>query len=366
MAKQVPFINREHELDLIEELIRKWDTWGIFCINAPGGVGKTRLLQEVYKRYTSSKQARLITTDIIDFDDRTFHIMQNVGRRIAQMLDESKFEPYLRSLLDRLKMQEAGVSTEQLAQASLAIDQAFADCFNKISEQQRIVLFMDTTDAIEGTAVRDYVAGIGEQVKNGVLLIAGRNARSIGEFMQAKLGEKVQIIDLKPLQEKASESYLQQKQKLLHISLEPELSQKLLFLAGGRPIMIDLAVDLLSQEIPLEWLAESSLEEIESLSEQQIQVRRQEFERRLVHHIADTRRLMDWLILVMSRVYPLVPEMIGKLLSISEDEATSLFQDAQNYVFVKQLPDGRISLHDEMRRMINAYVWPEVDPDGYR
>jgi len=37
-----------------------------------------------------------------------------------------------------------------------------------------------------------------------------------------------------------------------------------------------------------------------------------------------------------------------------------------NYVFVKQLPDGRISLHDEMRRMVNEYVWPQVDPDRER
>lgn len=366
MPEQVPFINRENELAQIEELIEKWDTWSVLCINAPGGVGKTRLLQEVYKRYTSSKQTRLIVTDIIDFNNPTFHIMQNVGREIAKMLDENRFEPYLRALLDRRKMQEIGVSPEQLAQASLAIDLAFVDCFNKIADQQRIVLFMDTTDAIEGMAVQDYVAGVGAQLKNGVLLIAGRNARSIGKAIQIELGEKIQIIDLEPLQEEASESYLQQKQKLLHISLEPELSQKLLFLAGGRPIMIDLAVDLLSREIPLEWLAESSLEEMKLLSKQQMQERQQEFERRLVHHIADTRRPMDWLILVMSRVYPLDPEMIGKLLSISKDEATSLFQDAQNYVFVKELPDGRISLHDEMRRMINDYVWPEVDPDGDR
>ena len=67
-----------------------------------------------------------------------------------------------------------------------------------------------------------------------------------------------------------------------------------------------------------------------------------------------------------SSLYPLNGEMIATLLSISDAEANGLFEDAQNYVFVKRLPDGRIALHDEMRRMVNEYVWPEVDPDGDR
>ena len=35
-------------------------------------------------------------------------------------------------------------------------------------------------------------------------------------------------------------------------------------------------------------------------------------------------------------------------------------------MFIKTLPDGSIKLHDEMRRMINLHVWPEVDPDNDR
>jgi len=34
--------------------------------------------------------------------------------------------------------------------------------------------------------------------------------------------------------------------------------------------------------------------------------------------------------------------------------------------FVKYYPDGRIYLHDEMRRMVRDYVWPDIDPDGGR
>ncbi len=73
MQKQVPFINREDELALIDKLIKEWGTFRILCIEAPGGIGKTRLLQEVRKRYMTSDDTSLLITDIIDFDDRRLH-----------------------------------------------------------------------------------------------------------------------------------------------------------------------------------------------------------------------------------------------------------------------------------------------------
>ena len=40
-----------------------------------------------------------------------------------------------------------------------------------------------------------------------------------------------------------------------------------------------------------------------------------------------------------------------------------LLKEIQPYVFIKNLPNDRITLHDEMRRLVNTYAWPEVDPD---
>ncbi|NJP04251.1 MAG: hypothetical protein HC837_00785 [Chloroflexaceae bacterium] len=100
MSQQVPFIGRDAELALIDQLVQEGDTRRAIFIDAPGGLGKTRLLQEVNQRYRAGLSAAptLIVADIIDFDDRTLHIAQNVGRTIAQMLDKRLFEPYLRGL----------------------------------------------------------------------------------------------------------------------------------------------------------------------------------------------------------------------------------------------------------------------------
>ncbi|MCP4524793.1 MAG: tetratricopeptide repeat protein [Aestuariibacter sp.] len=367
MTKQVPFIGREDELAQIDTLLREWNTHYVLCIHAPGGIGKTRLLQEVRQRYTdSSDKAPLYIADIIDFDDRTYHLSQNVGRKIAQMLGKKTFEPYLRGLRDYRKMEMAGISAERVTREGQAIDLTFVNCFNKVTTQQRIVLLLDTLDALEETDAWNYILGLGLQLRNVVILIAGRNARKLYKSLRPELGEIAQLINLPPLGATVSEAYLQQKQDLLHITLEPELVQKLLVLAGGRPILIDLVVEWRAREVPLDWLVEFKLDELASLSDEAMQKQQREFEYQLVQHIADTRYPIDWLTLMMSRVYPLDIEMIVELLKMSRDEAEKLFKQAQTCVFVKSLPDARISLHDEMRRMVNEHVWPDVDPDRDR
>ena len=368
MNTQIPFIDREEELARIDKMIVEWGKRYIICVNGHGGIGKTRLLQEVRRRYTTGDDAEslLLVPDIIDFDDRVNHISQNLGRKLAQMLDEKAFELYQRRLLDYRKMEMAGISSERLTQELEMIDQIFVGCFNEVAKKRRIVLLLDTVDAIVGKDVWNYLVRLGLYLSNTVLLIAGRNADKVWESLFSQLGSDVQCIDLPPLKEEASEEYLLKKQEMLRITLEKELAEKVLLLAQGRPILIDLAVEWRARHIPLEWLVESSLEELKTLSDDARKKRQEEFEYQLVRHIADTHRLIDWVILLMSRVYPLDMEMIRDLLRVPKDKADELFEQAQGYAFVKTLPDKRISLHDEMRRMVNDHVWPEVDRDGDR
>jgi hypothetical protein len=51
---------------------------------------------------------------------------------------------------------------------------------------------------------------------------------------------------------------------------------------------------------------------------------------------------------------------------LKDENAQKLFNEAINCVFVKLLPGDYITLHDEMRRLVNKYVWPEVDSDSER
>jgi tetratricopeptide (TPR) repeat protein len=196
-------------------------------------------------------------------------------------------------------------------------------------------------------------------------VLAGRNAGDIGDAIQrvADRNDVVRRLDLAPLEaEHEADEYLQNKQQLLHITIEPELRQNLLTLSGGKPILIDLAVEWRTRGISLNWMDK----DLDMLSADELAERRYQFERQMVIHIAQCRRQMDDLILLMSRIYPLDANMIAQLMDMPMPKAEVLFQEASSYVFVKSLPDDSISLHDEMRRMIHDYVWEEVDPDGER
>jgi hypothetical protein len=329
-------------------------------------MGWTPWLRSLQAKGQPEAKKGLLVTDIFDFDDHAFHIPQNLGRRIATALSEETFGPYMRGLLDLRKMEMAGVSLEVLDQQSERVNQTFVRNFNQVSSKSRVLLLLDTTDALARTDVWNYVSNLALQMENVLFLVAGRNTDVLWDDLKSEIGKDAQLVELPPLETEASEWYLQQKQELLHVTLDPKIAQKLLLLARGLPILIDLAVEWTAREIPLDWLVKKSLKQLKELSDEEIKKRRKEFEYQLVHHIADIRTQMDRLILVLSHVYPLNREMIVELLGLSEDEAGKLLEEARTYVFVKLLPDRRIALHDEMRRMVNDYVWPEADPDGDR
>lgn len=363
MTRGVPFINRKSELAHIGTLVKELGTRRVLCIQAPGGVGKTRLLREVKRKYARAAWI----TDIIDFDDLALRIPSNIEFTIAKHIGHQAFGDYLQSLQAYHRMQSERVTPGRLAEKRLEMHHSFIRGFNEFSTQRRVVLLLDTTDALAGTDAWNYVVNtLSQRLQNTLLIVAGRNAENLYHELQPAIGEDVQFIELPPLDPHSSKLYLEEKQRLLHVTVEPKLAEKLLLLAGGRPILIDLTAEWLAREVPLTWLIEGDISQIERFSDSERRQKENEFEAQLVRRIDQIRFPMDRLTLLMSRVYPLDAAMVAELLGMPERQAMDLFNEAQTYVFVKLLPDGRITLHDEMRRMVYEYVWPEVDPDGSR
>lgn len=369
MSKQVDFINREDELSLIESLINKWGTSLFLCIDGEGGIGKTRLLQEIPKKIVL-KSDSFVLTDIIDFDDKNYHLPDRIGQKIAKMLDESAFIQYLSELTDYYKMEKAGVSIKTLSEKIETINKVFIDCFNKISITKRIVLFFDTTEVILKTDFWNYLTMMGSQLKNCLLLISGRNSRKNGEYLRDKFGmNAVYFLDLLPLSPEAGEEYIIKKRAFIKDerlkSQLAELDEKLIFLSGGRPILIDLAVEWIARNIPLDWLTDKSIAELKSISHNEREKYQKDFERCLVVHIAEyIYKPINKLILLMSHFYPIDCDIITSLLyENKQSDAETLFNEAKSYAFIKVLPDGHIKLHDEMHRMIKEYVLDISDPE---
>ncbi len=365
MANVIPFIDREKELILVDQVIHARNVRYIIGVQADGGVGKTRLLQEIQHRYRNTaigRELNLCVTDILDFDDRANLIPQNVGRRIAQMLGVQFFKPYLRGLLNYQQYEKAGVHYARLQEVEKDNNEVFVKCINEATRQRRAIMLVDTTEKLQLNV--GYLFDWIQQSKNIVWILVGRDNSALLRWISSNQSDEIRFLELKDLSPESSAQYLEIKQQSLHITLAPDLADNLLLLAQGRPILIDLAVEWLARNIPLPWLKEYDATQLIHLS---VDEKQQEFECQLVLSIADMRRRMDRLILAMAYIhYPFSTELVSCLLHLSLMDAESLFKDAKTYVFVKQLSDGQITLHDEMRRMVEKYVWPEIDPDDER
>lgn len=365
--EKVAFIDRASEMRQIEGLIADWGVRHVLCIHGEGGIGKTRLLQEVRERWRR-ETARLVVTEVLTFDDRTLRIPENLRERLAGMLGKENFEPYRRRLMDYQKMMmKADLSMERLEQESQEVVKAFHDCLCKALRERRGVILLDTTDVLEvGVGAWDYIAsGLALQPCNVVFLIAGRNAQTLYEQLRPCLEDKVHLLSLLPLSEESSIEYLKARQDQLHCAIDPEIARKVIFLADGRPILIDLAVDWLSHQLPLPWLEKESLEDIKRLSSEDIEKRRKEFEYNLVRRVLELRTNTDRLLLALTHVYPVNAALAAELLQLDECEAATLLEDVQSYISVKRLPNGEITLHDKVRELLEA-VEAEVDPEGQR
>ena len=98
--KSVPFIGRDKELSDILNLIFKWDSLIFFALEAGGGIGKTRLLDELEIRINKSPNKYIddidsyIITPIIDFDDHRYIDKNYIWRDLATHLGESEFNEF--------------------------------------------------------------------------------------------------------------------------------------------------------------------------------------------------------------------------------------------------------------------------------
>lgn len=359
MPEPVAFIGRETEMALIRSLLEDPATQ-ICCIYAPGGIGKSRLLQEIYQLARAQLPATHLALPVIDFDDYALHLPENLRRRILQALDPAKFEPYFRRELDYRKMQRANFSLERLDEEASQVRQIFIDLVNQFMTNRRLVLCFDTTDKlIPDESVWADLKFLLTHLTNACVLLAGRNAEKFGAELQKTPGQFTTTIhELKPFSPASSREYLAKKQRLQHITLEPELAEKLIILAKGKPILLDLAVEWRAQGISLNWILKKSVENLNRLTPAQTEKYHLKFQSQLVHHIRDLHFPMDQLILIMAYVYPLNVEMLGSLLN--HQDLHQLFESAKKYAFVKNLPNNLLTLHDIMRDMVLRYVWPQI------
>jgi tetratricopeptide (TPR) repeat protein len=354
------FIGREEEVSSINNLIQHTNVRAAVFVRGSGGLGKTRLLQEIRRAYVEKEE--FFVTEIIDFDERSLHTFEGLEIRIGQELSIAPEIARELQKLRNIRLEYTITSTVQEQRQN--ITDTIKHRLNQLAENKRVLFFFDTLEKLEENNLKRLLALLSD-ITNGVFLFAGRpSAESprpkldISQLLEDYFADEIHMIDLKPLDQEKSKEYLYAKLRALH-NVRDERIQNLLPLVEGKPILIELTAQWLSIAEPPQWLLQESLSKADSQAKSQ-------FETNLVRHIAQLRTPMDRLLLVLSRIYPFDEEMTTELLGMSGEDAAKLIENARQYVFVKTLPGAKITLHDEMRTMVDKFIWPLNDMTGER
>jgi len=359
------FIGREKELGLVEDLLTgPWGSRQVLLVHGPGGVGKTRLLREIHRRreeYAQRLEKPLLFTRIIDFDDVSVRVPWSFGQHLVAELGQEQFREYLDAQEAYVQYQLLSVSSDLLREQDERSRREFIRGYNRVADQKRICLLFDTTEKVQDTELWRYLQEAIEEMKNTVLVIAGRELDEIESDLKGLLGqEAVHFRPLCPFDKSETLGYF------LHtdvgVEIEPEMREKLYLLSGGHPIFIALAVEWLRRDMPIDHITTRPLAELQALDEEGLALARKEFETILVNKILDLTPI-DQAVLRMAHVYLRFDDKILQyLLELSDEETVFLSHELHNFPFIRPKPPNIYTLHDEMRRLVNEHTWPKIDP----
>ena len=362
MDRQPLFIGREKELGEIQSIIEDSRLTQAIFLDGEGGIGKTALLNQVWENCSPLSTDQYWISEVIDFDEREMLIPDNVRRKIVGLLGNKQFEEFMKEWKHLREMERNKRPEGELRAKKGIVRNIFSKNLNEIAQNRRLIFFFDTTDSLPGTEVWDRLKRLILATNNSVFILAGRDSFQLMDTLRADMKENVRRKLLPKMADEDCQEYFRLKTERKRVSISPETEEKIIKLSKGRPILMDLAIEWLSRDISLDWLENASLKQLE----EKFDKTSTEFEGKLVRHISKLRSPTDKLILLLARVYPLDDEGVKKFLNLPEVTIGKLYKYVKSLVFVKNLPGGAISLHDEMRRMVNEFVWPSIDPYGTR
>ena len=367
MTEMMPdfFIGREEQLALLGDLLgAPLGSRRVLLVHGPGGIGKTKLLQEIYKRqeeYVRLLGGPLLFTKTIDFDDISLRLILNVAQRIVEELGKEWFGDYLSARDTYIRFQFLKADPETLRAQLQRADRLFLECYNQLAQQKRILLLCDTMEVVQGTDVWRYLLGMADRLNNTVLILAGRKLDEVWSDLESRWGKDVVYFEeLSPFVEEEAADYFARTD--VGAGLDLEMRAKLYLLTAGHPILIALAIEWLRRDMPLDDITSRPLSELQTLDEQKLKQTREEFEVILVNKILELT-IVDQAILRMAHVYLRFDDgILQYLLNLSETETRKMSTELRDFPFVKPRPREAYTLHDEMRRLVTKHCWPRVDP----
>jgi len=364
MAKFDFFVGRQEELALIDAWAEKRGAAHLIAVHGDGGVGKTWLLLEILRHYGRRDDFAVVYFDVAE---HPFSIQYEV-MFLVQCLGQERF-PRLLAGMQELTQSYYALPVLDIQAKEREILQIAVEEVNQQLKTRRLIYLLDTWEVLEygsgesllGPGGREYA----RQFSNALFVVAGRNVReTVPDLVQDFGSDRVTCVALHNFDRVESTGFFDAADREELIS--PEMREKLYFLTGGRPVLLSLAVEWLSRDVPLPEIAERSLGDLEALPEAQLRDLRERFEFELVDRVRRLKDPLDRAVLYMAHVSRRTDaRILSVLLDIPVPDVQVLMGQLTDLSFVKHNPTtGNCMLHDEMKNLVNRHAWPYVDPTG--
>jgi tetratricopeptide (TPR) repeat protein len=265
------------ELQRITDCLYTRGEKNVFYIVAAGGVGKTRILQEIDKRVTAAGEG-FYSSGIIDLYHTDTHSTSEVERAIVHALDPlgNEFKKYRnqRRLYELARDRGSDPSTLEKQRALLSA--LFVEEFRQMAlDAKKLVLLFDTLELLQfessvveeqaglrmvDTLLRSWILDKLPKLGNVLIVFAGRpKEHSAGETvdhqqrlerdMHRAFGDQMQIIHLDALTLAETGQLIKDLSKDEEIIPEPILPI-IHKLTGGSPILVHLLFDVIRMVAP--------------------------------------------------------------------------------------------------------------------
>ena len=371
MSEQDIFIGREKELQMIDDMI--FDPTGanhFWPIFGAGGVGKTWLLREIYRRYQQDPKVIVIR---IDYAEVRTQSLPSLARYLLQQFSdyapEKQTEKFYRQLSDWERLSGLQISRDIIDEQEDKVYLYWLDMIKEISLNKRIVLLSDTCEAIslpEDQANR--INRLMSNLHNTVAVVAARLTENVKKsfVMYPTIYSRWCVHEIYELHPFSDHETVQYFEAALEGEMPPDLRDKIFLLTGGNPVLIAIAGEWLKRHIELPKDVDLPLADLQALDEPTLSKRRQRFEFALVEKLRTLRKPIDWATLYLAylnRRYE--PKILQLALDLDEAELKEVTEGLKSLVFVRKSMSAEGGLlHDEALRLIRQHAWPVADPDG--
>ncbi|MBO9384520.1 MAG: AAA family ATPase [Roseiflexus sp.] len=375
-------IGRRAILDQIDTALSDASGPSIIALYGPGGIGKTRILNDTLRR---SRGGVFLAQQAVDLYDMRYHSSLALASAIYASLgvaDGSPFRTFEEKREQQYRAQTSG-DVRQIAVATQDALQAFIDDVNRLSQSQHVVLALDTLERIaygatgqrppfQIAAAWQWLVETLPEWGNVTVLVAGRNQiRHLFPDLEQRPAIRLTTIEVGPFTLEETNDYLDAVARAAEQtgeqtvadtlrSLTPQRREQAYRYSGGAPIMLALLAD---------YISIAGLGQLPGILDIETDPARarEELERQIVERMMGAEGIRDTLPMLGRAPKGVDDELLAHLLDIPVDDARQRLENIGRLSFIK-VRGGRYFLHDEMYTILSRQIYsaPDDAPEAER